>query len=370
VDIHIANRLTSALAPHGLDAVVAFSKENIAYGIGYTIPSQALGVRERQFALAVDADGAASLLLTANEAEEARSRSTVSDLNPYDEFADDPMEVLAGMLRDLGVERDRIGLELDAMPADRWERLKSLLPQATFVHGRQAFQDARMIKTPLELERLRRAARIADIAQAEARSAVKEGMTEQDLYRLVVDRALAHGADSVLLVQVAAAERSSLSNPSPSDRPLRRGDVVKIDVFVSVGGYLSDTGRCIVIGEATPEQHEIWRRMQETMAVIHAVIRPGVEARAVWQTFVDEFGRHGMAPAIRFLGHGLGLSLHEEPFVAAHSDTVIESGMVLAIEPVYREGEIGFHLEDNLIVTNGGVENMTSYLGSELAVVG
>jgi Xaa-Pro aminopeptidase len=370
VDSHIADRLTGALARHGLDALVAYSKENIAYGIGYAIPSQALGVRDRQFALAVDAGGNAALLLTANEAEEARSRSTVSDLRPYDEFADDPMEVLAGMLRDLGVERGRVGIELDAIPADRWERLKGLLPHTTFVHGRPAFQDARMIKTPAELDRLRRAARIADLAQAEARPAVKEGMTEQDLYRLVVDRALANGAETVLLVQVAAGERSVLSNPAPSDRRLRRGDVVKIDTFVSVGGYLSDTGRWIVIGEATPEQREVWRRMQETMAAIHEVIRPGVEARAVWETFVAEFARYGMSPAIRFLGHGLGLSLHEEPFVAAHSETVLEAGMVLAIEPIYRDGDIGFHLEDNLVVTDDGVENMTSYLGTELAVVG
>jgi Xaa-Pro aminopeptidase len=174
----------------------------------------------------------------------------------------------------------------------------------------------------------------------------------------------------VLLVQVAAGERSALSNPAPGDRALRRGDVVKIDTFVSVNGYLSDTGRWIVIGEASEEQRQIWQRMQQTMEALHAAIRPGVVARDLWDTFVREFARHDMKPAIRFLGHGLGLSLHEEPFIAAHSEMVLEEGMVLAIEPIYRIGEIGFHLEDNLIVTADGVENMTSRLGTELAVVG
>jgi Xaa-Pro dipeptidase len=370
VDAEIARRLTGAMAEHGLDALVAYSKENVAYGIGYTIPSQALGVRDRQFALGVNADGDAALLLTANEGDEARGRSKVADLRPYDEFADDPMEVLAQLLRDLGVGRGKVGIELDVFPAERWERLKRLLPDAQFVAARRAFQEARMIKTPTELDSLRKAARIADLAQLEARAELHEGMLERDLYRLVVDRALANGADSVLLVQVAAGERSALSNPSPSDRPLRRGDVVKVDTFVSVNGYLSDTGRWIVIGEASDAQRQIWERMQETMAAIHAAIRPGVVARELWETFVQAFARHDMKPAIRFLGHGLGLSLHEEPFVAAHSETVLEEGMVLAVEPIYRVGDIGFHLEDNLIVTADGVENMTSLLGTELAVVG
>jgi Xaa-Pro aminopeptidase len=370
VDGEIAQRLRRATGHHGLDALVGYSKENVAYGIGYTIPSQALGVRDRQFALALNADGDAALLLTANEADEARSRSKVADLRPYDEFADDPMEVLAQMLSDLGVDRGKIGVELDVFPADRWERLKRLLPQAEFVAGRSAFQEARMIKTSTELELLRKAARIADLAQLEARAEVREGMLERDLFRLVVDRALANGADSVLLVQVAAGERSALSNPTPSDRALRHGDVVKIDTFVSVNGYLSDTGRWIVIGEASDEQRQIWHRMHETMMALHAAIRPGLVASDLWDTFVREFGRHEMKPAIRFLGHGLGLSLHEEPFIAAHSETVLEEGMVLAIEPIYRIGDIGFHLEDNLIVTSNGVENMTSRLGTELAVVG
>jgi Xaa-Pro dipeptidase len=369
VDPDIARRLTDALTYHRLDALVAYSKENVAYGIGYTIPSQALGMRDRQFALVLNADSRAALLLTANEEQEARERSTVADLRPYDEFADDAMQILAEMLRELAAERSRVGIELDAFPVDRWEQLTRLLPDVTFVDARSAFLEARSVKTPAELDLLRRAAHIADLAQAEAHPLVKEGMTERDLYRLIVDRALANGAENVL-GQVAAGDRSSYSNPTPSDRPLRRGDVVKVDTFVSVGGYLSDTGRWIVIGEATDEHRDVWRRMQETMAAIHAAIRPGVEARAIWEAFVDEFASHGMEPTMWFLGHGLGLSMHEEPFVAAHSETLLEAGMVLAIEPTWRKGAIGFHLEDNLVVTSDGVENMTSYLGTELAVVG
>jgi Xaa-Pro aminopeptidase len=370
MDSDIAGRLEEALREHDLDAVVAYSKENIAYGLGYTIPSQALNNRDRQFALAVNRDGAAALLLTANEEEEARARGNIDDLRPYEELTDDPMEVLSGILRDLGVERQRIGIELDVIPVERFERLTQLLPEATFVAGRPAFQHARRIKTPREIEKLREAARIADVAQAEAHSEIRVGMTERDVYRLIVDRALRHGADDVLLVQVAAGERSALSNPSPTDRELRRGDVVKIDVFVSVGGYLSDTGRWIVVGEATARHREVWSRMRETMDRIHDAIGPGVEAGSVWAIFVEQFARYDMKPAIQFLGHGLGLSLHEDPFVAANAAALLEPGMVLAVEPIFRDGEIGYHFEDDLLVTTDGVENLTGRLGRDILVVG
>jgi Xaa-Pro dipeptidase len=77
-----------------------------------------------------------------------------------------------------------------------------------------------------------------------------------------------------------------------------------------------------------------------------------------------------MEPAIRFLGHGLGLSLHEEPFVASHTDVELEAGMVFAIEPGYKADGLGFHLEDNVIVTDDGIENMTTQVGPGPSVAG
>jgi Xaa-Pro aminopeptidase len=125
-----------------------------------------------------------------------------------------------------------------------------------------------------------------------------------------------------------------------------------------------------VIGEATPEQHRIWSVMQETLAAIYEHIRPGVSTRELWDVFVRRFADHDMEPSIRFLGHGLGPSLHEEPFIAAHTDTVLEAGMVFAIEPVFRTGKVGYHLEDNVIVTSDGYENITNVFGRELIVLG
>jgi Xaa-Pro dipeptidase len=362
-------RQQAAMDEFGFDALVAYSKENVAYGAGYVVPSQALSVRDRHFAVVVNRDGKAAMLLTSNELQEAQARSTITDFYPYDEFSEKPMEVLAKILRDLGVDGGSIGLEMDAVPADCWEELKRLLPEARWEHGSKAFQYARRIKTPDELERLRKVARIADRAQAAAHPHVREGMTEQEVYRLIADAALAEGAETIG-AQVAAGDRSSYSNPTPGETKLRKGDVVKVDVFASLGGYLSDTGRAFVVADASSEQRAIWSAMQETLAAIHSAVKPGATTRDLWDVFAEGFGRHEMKPVIKFLGHGLGLSFHEQPFIAAHTETPLEAGMVFAVEPVYRVGDIGYHLEDNLIVTETGSENMTTSFGSDLIVLG
>ena len=357
-----------AMEAAGVDALVAYSPDNVAYGAGYVVPSQKLGIRNRQFAVVATSAGDSAMLLSANEEEEAASRSTIQRLRPYDEFNDDPMAVLAGALRELGVDAGVVGVELDAFPADRWEQLKRLVPNAQWRPAGEAFQHARMVKTPREIERLRTAAEIAVEAQLAAYADIHERMTEQEVYRVLVDHILALGGDGIVMVQVAAGERSVYSNPTPSSRPLASGEVVKLDVFVTQDGYLSDTGRSIAVGSATPAQHDTWRRMQESLAAIRDAVRPGVSTRDLWELFLREFDSRRLEPAIGFLGHGLGLSLHEEPFIAGHSETVLEAGMVFAIEPIYRNGTQGYHLEDILLVTDDGHENFTHRFGPELVV--
>jgi Xaa-Pro dipeptidase len=356
------------MAVRDLDGLVACSRENVAYIAGYVVPSQRLGIRNRHFAVAVNRDGDAAMLLTDNELQEARERSTIDDLRGYDEFAQDPMEALVSMLRDLGLERGPVGIELDAVAASPWERLKQLIPSAHLVASNGCFQEARMVKSPRERELLREAASIADRAQLEAHALIHEGMTEREVYRLLMDRALGNGAEDVLMIQVATGARSAFSNPTPSAQRLEPGDIVKIDVLVSVSGYLSDTGRSVVVGEPTSQQRETWRRLQETLDAVEEETRPGASVRELWAEFRQRFEAYSMTPAMRFLGHGLGLSVHEEPFISEQGDGKLEAGMVFALEPVYSDGRVGYHIEDNVLVTEKGVENLTNLLPRDLIV--
>lgn len=370
----VADRLGEAMGVDGVDAVVAVSPENVAYVAGYTVPSQALGVRNRFFAAVVTRSGDSAMILTANELKEAEQRAQVDELFAYDEFNDNPIKLLLEVLAGLGVEvpRSRVGIEFDALPVDRWAALLDLLdPSArtAFVSGTPSFARARTVKSPAEVGMLREVARIADSAQEVAHSTLKGRVTERDVARIISDAAMAHGADAIRGIQVAAGERSSLSNASPTDRLLQPGELVKVDNFFVRGSYLSDTGRSFCVGDPSPEQISTWNAIQDARLEILAAIRPGVSTRTVWSTFVDAFAARNLTPAIRFLGHGLGLSLHEEPFIAAHTDTVIEEGMVLAIEPIAQVGDVKYFVEDNLVVGPGGVELFTDRFGVTLPVV-
>lgn len=367
----VESRLDSAMASEGLDAVVAVSTENVAYVAGYSVPSQVLGVRNRFFAGVVTRTGGSAMVLSANEHREASQRAQVDRLYPYDEFNDDPVETLVEALNDLGIQigEHRVGVELDAMPARRWMRLSTKAEESSLVDGTHCFDLARTVKSHDEIQLLRTVAQIADKAQATAHSSLRGTVSERDVARIISDAAMAHGADAVRGIQVAAGERSSLSNAAPTDRILQAGELVKVDNFFVKGGYLSDTGRSFCIGEPSTDQLANWNKIQEARLEVLASIRPGVSTQTIWRTFITAFEERHLAPAIRFLGHGLGLSLHEEPFIAAHTDTEIEEGMVLAIEPIAQVGDLKYFVEDNLVVGANGVELFTSEFGTRLPVV-
>src|SRR5699024_9011127 len=113
---------------------------------------------------------------------------------------------------------------------------------------------------------------------------------------------------------------------------------------------------------------ETWRKMNDVMDTIRDAVEPGITTQDLWNTFVREFDERGLQPAIGFLGHGLGLSLHEEPFINAHNATELQPGMVIAIEPIRIDEGNGYHLEDILLVTQNGYENLTPDYSRELVV--
>jgi Xaa-Pro aminopeptidase len=178
VDDGVKARQVAAMEEFDLDLLIAYSKENVMYGAGYPVPSQTLGINNRQFSVVANRDGQAAMLLTTNELSEAKARSTLEDFRPYDEFADDPMATLADLICDLGDVKARVGLEMDAMPVSWWERLHPLLPGVTWVNAAEAFDFARRVKSPRELDLLRASARAADQAQLHAHELFRPGMTE------------------------------------------------------------------------------------------------------------------------------------------------------------------------------------------------
>lgn len=352
------DRLRLEMHREGLAALVALSPENVAYAIGYMVPSHPTN-RARRTITVLTADRAV-LIVVSVEAELARQQSRITDVRSYHQFRDRPMDVLADVLRELKVADDPVGMEMDYLPALDYLRLREHFPALDLRPNRELYLRARFVKGPDEIASLRRIAHVSDLAEAAAWREVREGMTEKQLAAIITAALLNEGGDGLRLL-IGGGERSGIVNPKPTDRPLRHGDVLRVEVLGNLNNYQSNVTRTGVIGRATDEQRGIWTVLMEARSAALERLGPGTHVRELWKTYADVCQRGGLEPTLSFLGHGIGLTGHEEPYITADTDLVLEPGVVLTYEPFYMmPGRMGFHIEDMFLVTERGCETLTT----------
>lgn len=362
-------RLRKSMEADGLDAVVAVSPENFAWVAGFGVPSQPL-MRWRHAMAVVAADGRDGIVCVDMEETTVRGRADGTNIAVWGEFSDDSMATLAGMLAAMGLQESRIGIEFDYLPAGDLERLEAHMPDAGFVPVETAFARLRQIKNADEIDLLRRLSRIADSAIAGAFATVKAGDSEMDLAAALTRGIYEQGAEQFKLMIVATGPRSELPNVGPSERVLEPGDVCRVEIFPIIGGYHAGVCRTAVVGHAPQEAERIWANLVDCKYMLLDTIRPGANGRDIYRAFLKKFGELGLPP-IAFVGHGIGLHLHEDPYLAEHYDAKLEPGMVLGIEPlVYRTGHgFGLQLKDMIAVTETGCELLSDATDNDRLIV-
>jgi len=365
----VIERLKRAIAADGLDAVVAISPENFAYLAGFVVPSQPL-MRWRHAAAVVTADGKSALLAVDMEETTVRARAGAAEVRVWAEFDDDAMPVLAKLLDDLGLAGGRIGVELDYLPARDREALAGLLPGARFAGAERLLDRLRRVKTADEVELLRRLSRIADRAIGEAFAAVSRGATEMDIAAALTRSVYAQGAEQFKLMIVATGERSVFPNVGPTNRVLRDGDVCRVEIFSVINGYHAGVCRTGCVRRPPRHAEEIWQNLVECKHLVLDMIRPGASTMEIYRAFIAHLGRLNLPP-ISFVGHGIGLHLHEEPYLGRYSDGELQAGMVLGIEPLVYDTGHGFGMQnkDMMLVTEKGCELLSDYANTDRLLV-
>ncbi len=357
----ILRRATSTLADRGIDGLIVSSPDNVAYTAGFEVPSQVIPVsRHRLVFCVLTANGSHVIIVPDMEASLARSDSVIRDVREYNEFTDSPIEFLADVLRELGLTGEHIAVEDDFIPGAYLSQLYAALPETKFTPARQLMSDLRAIKTPAELEKLRAIGRIAELAHCEATAKAREGMTELQLANLIYESLFSHGTEKVNHLVIGSGPRSEHGNANPTTRRLERGDLIRLDIFAKIGGYQSDVARTAVVGKPNQRQQEIWNSLISARQLILDMIRPGASTGAIYSAYATYFEEQGLKP-INFVGHGLGITLHEEPYISRYHDDVLRPGMVLAIEPLYLIQGEGYQVEDEIIITENGYELITNY---------
>ena len=348
------------MAKNGLDALISISPENVIYTTGIVVPSQSL-MRWRHAIAVVTTDGRVSVVVIDMEETTVRAHGGVKDLRVYREFTEDPMDKLCEVLADLKLGRAKIGIEMEYIPGKDLATLERKLPQALFVAADDIFHELRQIKSGEEISLLRALSNITDKAICDALKHARTGMTEFDLAGVLVGGIFRGGAENFKLMIIASGERSQFPNVGPSQRAIQKGDIIRMEIFGVKDGYHAGICRTAVVGSPTPEQEKIWANLIECKYLVMDLIKPGASCKEVYRKFLQKFSELGFEP-ISFVGHGIGLFLHEEPYLGRYGDKTLQEGMVLAIEPlVFIPGRMGLQNKDMIAVTKSGCELLSDY---------
>jgi len=381
-------RARQRMEADGLAALVATAPENVTYTSGYWAMSQWIRRGPQAYVL-YPAPGRGEPCIVASTGAldlVADQDPWVTDVRRYGFFAveadpeaaleprdrrlhqlvqapddGDAVEALARAVRDRGLEGARIAVdELGILPA-YLERLRQALPTTTLVPGWDVFRHVRAVKTAGEVERLRGAARIAERAIAAALAVAREGATERDLAVAFNETTVREGALPVLGC-IGTGPRSALPNCQPTDRTLRRGDVIRFDVGGRFRHYRADIARNAVLGEPSAKARRYHRALCAGLERAWEVMRPGVKTADVYQAVMETVRREGLPHYRRnHVGHGIGLDGYDVPNLTPESREVLEEGMVLCVEtPYYELGFAGLQVEDTVRVARDGVESLMS----------
>ena len=232
-------------------------------------------------------------------------------------------------------------------------------------------EELRLVKDAGELDRIRAAAKLADAALTEVLGRGLVGRTERDVALDLEYTMRRAGAQAVSFPPiVAAAQHSALPHAEPRDVEIPAGTLVTIDWGAELDGYTSDCTRTFATGELDPRDAEVYHLVLEAQERSLAAVCAGAVAREVDAVARDIITAAGHGEHFGHgLGHGVGAEVHEGPRLSQRSDSTLEAGQVVTVEPgVYVPGAVGVRIEDLAVVTQDGCEVLTS-LSKELTVV-
>lgn len=366
----VQQRVVERIATAGFDAFLTDHPEDIAYLTGFFHhPS------ERPVAIWLDVSGQITMLLPELEREYALSQSAHAELLAFAEYPGvvPPFTTLARAVRRAG----RVGFAT-TMPYQRLAAAKTAMPTTEFIPS-ELITHARYVKFSEEMVLHREAARITDRMLdsgvrlvADAVAAGGDLPTEAELERHVTaagTRLMFDEHNNVVVSSLLAGglvysgPNSAFPHGLPSVNRLRPGDTFMLSLGCAVGGRFVEGERTFVLGEPSARQRRFHDAVRHAQRVGRETIRAGRECREVNRLCLDVLREAGLGEFIRHRqGHGIGVGMHEPPWLEDGDPTLLEAGMVVSNEPgIYVPGHAGYRISDSMLVTESGAESLTNY---------
>jgi Xaa-Pro aminopeptidase len=358
------DRARDRAADIGVDALLLTPGADLRYLTGYVAPPL-----ERLTCLVVPAFGDSVLVVPRLEAPKAQDSPAAAlvEIVTHEE-TDDAFALVAA----------RVGRAARVAVADRmWAqhvlRLRAVMPGVDQVTASTVLRALRIVKTPSEVDELRRAGQAIDRVHARMAEWLRPGRTEDEVGRDIADAILAEGHATVNFVIVGSGPNGASPHHHLSQRVIESGDPVVVDIGgTTAAGYCSDCTRTYVAGVDPPAEFRgYYDVLEEAQAIACAAARPGVSAESVDKAARDVIAAAGFGEFfVHRTGHGIGLEEHEDPYIVSGNSEPLAAGMAFSVEPgVYLPGRHGARIEDILVVTDEGAEPL-NVVPHGFAVVG
>jgi len=341
-------RVREKMEESGLPALLVSNVENAGWMTGFSGSSANVVV--------TPTDG----LFITDSRYTIQARDEVNDL-PIASYSS-PTEMsdfVAQELKKMGVKK--IGFEAANTTFEQYERLKLKLSGIELVPAQDLFSDLRLVKTQDEIQKIRNACKLADSCFDHVMRLLQPGVSEYDIGLEIEFYFRRNMAEVGFSPIVASGWRSALPHGRASEKKLEAGDFVTLDFGAKLDGYNSDITRTVVLAPLSDRHKEIYHHVLDAQKAALDIMKPGVIAGDVDAAARNHFAKFDLAQYFGHgLGHGLGRNVHDGGRMGMNSKTVLAPGQVWTVEPgVYIEGFGGVRIEDDVVVTETGIEILT-----------
>lgn len=342
-------RLRAELSGRGLDAMLVTHLPHVRYISGFS--------------------GSAGLLLVTR-----KSAAFVTDFRYQQQIAEELLPGITGLIDRAPFDRLRsdgilaegmtVGVQEGYLSVASFDAMKKRLRKISFERTGDLLAKLTMVKTDEEIASIRKAASIAAKVYAEILELVEPGMKESDVAAEISYRGRRHGAEGdAFEIIVASGPRGALPHGRASAKKIRRGELVTLDFGFRYNGLHSDMTRTFAVGEPSAEARRIYDIVLRAEKKGVAAARAGMTAKALDDVCRDEIIAEGFGAEFgHSTGHGLGIEVHEAPYIAARGEAqILEPNMVVTIEPgIYLPGRLGVRIEDDVVIGERRSKSLTT----------
>lgn len=368
-------RARESMEAAAIDALLITEEKNYIYFTGHRSQQNPIDkIRPYVFLLPRDRDPV--VFVMGFEEGHVGLTTWIRDVRTYNLFRHN--DVMVETIRESGLAEGKIGCELGReqyLEISHYDfmDLQGRLPKASFVDASQILLSLRAIKSPAEIERCRASARNVARVLDQIFDRIRPRMTNTEIAQLTRSLLVEGGAEHVPFMALASGydfTKGKITVPVP--RPVEEGDTLTIDTAAEMRGYTSDIARTVVVGKASQKQKDMYKFVVDLNFECYRAIRPGNRCEDVVRAAQEVIARRGLkTQAVGRIGHGVGCEATEYPSLALGEQVLIEPGMIFACNPNFVTEYGFFNSEENLVVTENGVDFLSNPIAPrELRVVG